>query len=67
MTIDLCGLTEGYWSKSYVQGEGILSVLKEGYKRVSPWPFFECNKPWKISSTSIGNDRKKFTRKDKIS
>ena len=42
--LPLGGSSEGSWSKSYVQGEGILSVLKEGYTGVSPWPCLECNK-----------------------
>ena len=47
--------------------KGYFSVLKEGYTRVNPWPCFESNKQWEIPLTGSGNDRKKFTGKDKIS
>ena len=50
----LSSLTEGSWSKSYVKGEEIPSVLKEGCTGVDPWPCFEWNKPWEIYLTRLG-------------
>ena len=62
-----CGSNEGSWSKSNVQDDEIISVHKEGYTGVNSWFCFECNKQCKTILTSLGKDRKKFTRKDKTS
>ena len=60
-----CGSNEGSWSKWNVWEDEILSVCKEGYTGVNSWFCFECNEQWKTVLTSLGKDRKKFTKKDK--